>query len=454
MSSGVLTEPTTPDGAQAFRLSFPQERIWFTEQLNPGRAGLTISTALHVHGELDPAAFRAALAALVARHEALRTRFVARRTGPVQEVLPHAEVPFDVVDLRGEPAPDDLSGLLVRHLDTTFDLTAAPLLRARLLRLADGYSVLLLAIHHIICDGLSADILLRDLTALYRAARTGTPADLPELGLQYPDFAEWQRDTIDERVIAAQLDYWERELAGTSGLVDLPTDHPRAAAGDVGGALVSRMLPGSLCARLVEVARQAQASPFMLLLAAYQVVLARTSGRGDFCVGTSIGARSQHELSGVLGCFINLLALRSDTTGDLTLRELLTAVRTRCLRAYGQADVPFARGVARLAPGRSGQGRTPLFEVLLAVQDGRTGAFEVGGATLTPELVAVPAAQFDLALDVQIDAGGASLVLCYATGIFSAATAERFLDRIERVLAAFAADADQRLSAVDLATPV
>jgi thioester reductase-like protein len=448
---------TTPVGTATgepetvtFPLSFAQERIWLADQLNPGSAMFTVSTVLHVDGSLDPGGLRRAVAALVERHEALRTRFRNTADGPVQEVLDRVDVPFDVRDLREAPdAEDELAGLLAAHRTASFDLSRAPLLRVRLVLRTGGRAVLLIGMHHIACDGTSGDILLRDLVELYRAAVRGTEPDLPDLPVQYPDFAVWQRETVDERVITEQLDFWRDELHGTDGRLDLPTDRPRTLGGDPGGAVVHRTLPAEVAAALLDVARAERVSTFMLLLAAYEVVLARTGTHADFCVGTTVAGRTRAEVADVLGCFLNMMALRTDTTGGGTLRELLGRVRRRCLRAYANVDAPFERVVEHLAPDRDRR-RTPLFEALIAVQDGRVEHVEVDGATLVPELVAADTAQYDLALDAQIDRGGAGLALCYATGLFDAATAAAVLDRVVVVLTAFTADLDVSMSALTL----
>ena len=444
----VTGEPETV----TFPLSFAQERIWLADQLNPGSTMFTVSTLLHVDGRLDPDGLRRAVAGLVERHEALRTRFRNTADGPVQEVLDRVDAPFDVVDLRAvaaRDAEDELAGLLAAHRTASFDLARAPLLRVRLVLRTEDRAVLLIGMHHIVCDGTSGDILLRDLVELYRAAVHGTEPDLPELPVQYPDFAVWQRETVDERVITEQLDFWRDELHGTDGRLDLPTDRPRTRGGDPGGAVVNRTLPAQTASALLDVARRERASTFMLLLAAYEVVLARTGGHADFCVGTTVAGRTRAEVADVLGCFLNMMALRCDTAGDGTLRELLGRVRRRCLRAYANADVPFERVVEHLAQDRDRR-RTPLFEALIAVQDGRVEHLEVEGARLVPQLVAADTAQYDLALDVQIDRGGAGLTLCYATGLFDAATAEAVLDRVVAVLTAFTADLDRPMSALAL----
>ena len=439
---------TDAAGQQSFRLSFAQERIWFLEQLDPGTPIFTVSTALRAAGPLDLGALDRALAALSERHETLRTRFVPGDKGPVQEVLRHAPITVEILDRRGEDLTD-LGAMIRDGVNVVFDLAAAPLMKVKLVRLAEDDAVLIVCAHHIICDGPSAGIVWRDLSELYRAAAQGTPPQLPELPVQYADYAEWQRDTADEQVLARELDFWRDELRGTTGRCPLPVDHPRPPVQDNLGDMLAHALPARRAAALLDVCRAEHVSPFMLVLAAYELALTRSSGRADFCVGTSIASRTQRDVEDVLGCFLNLMPVRSDTPGDPTLKDLLHRVRQRCLRAYGHADLPFERLVEELAVEHD-LSRAPLFDVLLAVQNGRSGTATIGELSLTPQLIAAPVARYDLALDAEIDEGGMTLLLCYATSLFDPPTARLLLDRIDDALAAFEGDLGRRLSAVPI----
>jgi nonribosomal peptide synthetase DhbF len=448
--SGNPVAGTGSGDAQSFRLSFAQERIWFLEQLDPGTPVFTVSTALRAVGPLDLVALDRALAALSERHETLRTRFVRGEAGPVQEVLGHATITVEILDRRGEDMTEaDLQAVIREGVTVAFDLTVAPLMKVRLVRLGEDDAVLIVCAHHIICDGTSAGILWRDLSELYRAAACGTQPRLAELPVQYADYAEWQRDTIDEQVLTSELDFWRDELRGTTGRCSLPLDHPRPPVQDNRGDMLTHALPARRAAALLEVCRAEHVSPFMLVLAAYELALTRSGGRAGFCVGTPIAGRAQRDVQEVLGCFLNLMPVRSDTPGDPTLKDLLSRVRQRCLRAYAHADLPFERLVEELAVERD-LSRAPLFDVLLTVQNDRSTTATVGELRLTPQLITAAVARYDLALDVEVDEGGMTLLLCYATSLFGPRTVRLLLDRIDDALAAFEGDLGRRLSAVPI----
>jgi thioester reductase-like protein len=435
---------------RSYRLSSAQERIWFLEQLTPGTPAFTVSSALRVDGRLDLASLRHAVAELVARHEALRTRFVLRQGEPAQEVLPQADVPVEVTDVRSQPDPQATATAAAREqLNSAFDLASAPLIRVQVIQSGPRNALLVISLHHIICDGASAALLLRDLRELYLAhLRSGEPG-LPELPVQCGDFAEWQRDVADERVLAQQLEFWRGELAGTNGRSGLATKRERPSAPDLHGALLCRTLPADTARALLRVAQDEQASPFMLVLAAFELAVARTSGRADFCVGVASASRTRPEIADVVGCFLNLLPIRSDIGAGLTVRELLRRVRARCLRAYAHADLPFERIARDLVPGRDATGPA-LFDVLIEVQNARAVPFQAGDATLTPLLAAADVARYDMALDAELDSGGVNLRLSYATALFSEPDARLLLDRVIAALSALAGDMSTLLSDVPM----
>ncbi|WP_103349447.1 thioester reductase domain-containing protein [Amycolatopsis sp. CA-128772] len=441
----MTTLPSTA-AEDVFPLSFAQERIWFLDQLDPGSAAFTITAALRVRGRLDAAALDRALTALTDRHEVLRTRFDHDGKAPVQLVAPAKPPVLRLVDLGGLPverARAAAEAVAARQARSSFDLREGPLLRAGLVRIADAEGLLLLVLHHTACDGWSADLLVRDLAELYRAEVRGTAPELPELPIQYADFAVWQRETPAE--LDEQLAYWTEALSGVPRVLDLPADHPRPAEQDFGGAMVSRELGPDLAAALVDAARAEGATPFMLLLAAYQAVLARRSGQPAFLVGTPVSGRTRPETADLLGCFINMLALPADVAGDPTARELLARVRRTCLAGYAHQDLPFEHLVTELDPPRD-LGRAPLAQVLLAVQDGLSGEVDVDGATLVPAPVSGGVASYDLTLDAQLAPEGFRLNLVYATALFEAVTAEGILEDVVAVLTAMGRNLGMRLS--------
>lgn len=446
----ALQDPAVfnPAAQDVFPLSFAQERIWFLEQLDPGSAAFTITAALRVRGRLDVAALDRALTALAGRHEVLRTRFDHDGSAPVQLIAADAQTVLRVVDVSGLPggqARAAAEAVAARQARSPFDLRQGPMMRAGLVRIGAEEGLLLIVLHHTVCDGWSADLLVRDLAELYRAEVRGTAPELPELPIQYADFAVWQRETLAESGLDEQLEYWKQALAGVPRVLDLPTDHRRPAEQDFGGAMTSRELGPEVAARLVEAARAEGATPFMLLLAAYQCVLARRSGQPAFLVGTPVSGRTRPETAELLGCFITMLALPADVSGDPTMRELLARVRRTCLDGYAHQDLPFEHLVTELDPPRD-LGRAPLAQVLLAVQDGLSGQVEVEGATLTPAPVAGGVASYDLTLDAQLAAEGFRLNLVYATALFEAATAEGILEDVVAVLTAMGESLDRRLS--------
>ncbi|MEV6823926.1 thioester reductase domain-containing protein [Amycolatopsis sp. NPDC051102] len=446
----TLQSPAVPDATaeDVFPLSFAQERIWFLDQLDPGSAAFTITAALRVRGRLDAAALDRALTALTERHEVLRTRFDHDGTAPVQLVAPERPPVLRLADLGGLPveqARAAAEAVAERQARSSFDLREGPLLRTGLVRIADGEGLLLLVLHHTACDGWSADLLVRDLAELYRAEVRGSAPELPELPIQYADFAVWQRETLAESGLDEQLAYWKQALAGVPRVLDLPTDHPRPAEQDFGGAMVSREIGPALAAALVGAARAEGATPFMLLLTAYQAVLARRSGQAAFLVGTPVSGRTRPETADLLGCFINMLALPADAAGDPAVRDLLARVRRTCLAGYAHQDLPFEHLVTELDPPRD-LGRAPLAQVLLAVQDGLSGEVDVEGATLVPAPVSGGVASYDLTLDAQLAPEGFRLNLVYATALFEAATAEGILEDVVAVLTAMGEDLGVRLS--------
>ncbi|GAA1964519.1 thioester reductase domain-containing protein [Catenulispora subtropica] len=446
----TLQVPTGLDAAapDVFPLSFAQERIWFLEQLDPGSAAFTITAALRVRGRLDAAALDRALAALAGRHEVLRTRFDHDGTAPVQLIAPEAEAVLRIVDVSGLPldaARAAAEAVAAGQAQSSFDLRQGPMMRAGLVRVSADEGLLLIVLHHTVCDGWSADLLVRDLVELYRAEVRGTAPDLPELPIQYADFAVWQRETLADSGLDEQLAYWKQALSGIPRVLDLPTDRPRPPEQDFGGAMVSRELGPDRAATLIDAARAEGATPFMLLLAAYQAVLARRSGQPAFMIGTPVSGRTRPETADLLGCFINMLALPADATGDPTMRDLLTRVRHTCLDGYAHQDLPFEHLVTELDPPRD-LGRAPLAQVLLAVQDGLSGTVEIDGATLTPAPVASGVASYDLTLDAQLAPEGFRLNLVYATALFEAATVEEVLDDVVRVLTAMGESLGTRLS--------
>ncbi|HEU4562741.1 MAG TPA: amino acid adenylation domain-containing protein, partial [Longimicrobium sp.] len=433
-------------------LSFAQERLWFLDRLVPGNATYNISLALRLEGALDEAALERALVEIVRRHEALRTVFAEVDGSPVQVITP-----FGGFTLR----LDDLSGLAdaereveVRRRATEeamrpFDLAAGPLFRAALLRLGEEGSVLLLSMHHIVSDGWSMEVFFRELSALYAAYREGRESPLPELAVQYADYAAWQREHLRGEVLERQLSYWRERLAGAPELVELPTDHPRPAVQTFRGASEAIELSGELLKQLRTLGRSEEATLYMVVLSAFQVLLSKYSGSEDIVVGSPIAGRTRKEVAGLIGFFVNTLVLRTDLGGDPGFREVLRRVREATLGAHEHQDVPFEKLVAELRPERS-LSHSPLFQVMFTLQDadGRGGAVpdpQAGGVGAAMEV-----AKFDLSLTLAATPQGLRGKLIYSTDLFERGTAVRMLGHLARVLEQVAADADVRLSRLEL----
>ncbi|HEY6323424.1 MAG TPA: condensation domain-containing protein, partial [Thermoanaerobaculia bacterium] len=465
-------------------LSFAQERLWFLSRLEPESTAYHIGVSARLRGRLDRAALAAALAGIVVRHEALRTVFeelpVTAGGQPVQRVLPAAPVParpaaLPRVSLMPLPTPRlDAAAAAIASLwcERPFDLAAGPLLRPLLLELAAAESRLVLAIHHIVADGWSMSVLLRELAVLYPAAArlaagAGSPPPaaeeapvLPALPVQYPDFALWQREWLRGEVLEEQLGYWQRQLAGLTTL-ELPVDRPRgsgAAFGADAGVTPRPQpaprragrraadLPPALAAAIAALARREAVTPFMVLLAGLQALLARSTGQTDVAVGSPIAGRQRAEIEPLVGFFVNTLVMRTDLSGDPTGSELLGRVREMALGAFAHQDLPFELLVERLAPERDLAG-TPLFRVMLVVQNSPWPTVALPDLELVPAAVPGRTAKVDLTLALVLEQGWRG-DLEYRRELFDGATIERLLGHLKTLLAELAAAPGLRLSAL------
>ncbi|HEV2736700.1 MAG TPA: amino acid adenylation domain-containing protein, partial [Longimicrobiaceae bacterium] len=433
-------------------LSFAQRRIWFLEQLLPGTPLYHIPAALRLSGVPDVGALERALAEVVRRHEALRTVFARDETGnPVQRVTTPT-VRLAVVDLSGtaketrEAEGDRVAVGVVRN---PFALGEGPLLRAALLRLAEEEHRLVLAVHHIGSDGWSMEVLFRELEALYAAFSAGKPSPLPALPLQYPDFALWQRRRLGGERLEHDLAYWRDRLAGAAAVLDLPTDRPRPPARAHRGAEHALQLPPPVVEGLRSAGRREGATLFMVLLAGFQVLLARLSGQDDVVVGTPVAGRTRPETEGLIGLFLNTLALRTDLSGEPSFRELLGRVREATLGAYAHQELPFERLVEALQPERS-LDRSPLFQVMLVLQSGARRAVRLPGLGVAPLEVEPGTAKFDVSLFAEERGKGLALALRYDADLFDAATAERLGGSLRTLLEGVVEDGCRRVSELPL----
>ncbi|MBA3439856.1 MAG: amino acid adenylation domain-containing protein, partial [Pyrinomonadaceae bacterium] len=437
-----------------FPVSFAQQRLWFLDQLEPGSSAYNIPVAVRMSGRLDHGVLRQTLDALVARHESLRTTFTTEGDDPVQVVAPGAEMELLIVELErlseAEREPEALR-LVVEDAQRPFDLTRGPLVRASLLRLKEDEHILVVTMHHIISDGLSMEIFLRELALVYEALVTGKQPSLAELPIQYADFAVWQREWLKGEVLEEQLAYWRGQLAGAPPVIDLPIDHPPTIVKSFRGEWQSRELSPQLAERLRDLSRREGVTLFMTLLAAFQLLLARYTNQEDIVVGSPTAGRNRAEVEGLIGCFVNTLVLRTDTSGDPTFRELLKRVREVALGAYAHQEVPFERLVEELQPERD-LGRNPLFQVLFVAGSNPLQAQKLPGLTLSLVEFDSGTAQLDLTLQVIERAGGLSCLLAYNTDLFEATTMTRMLGHFEVLLEAVVANPVQPLSTLSFLT--
>jgi amino acid adenylation domain-containing protein len=432
-------------------LSFAQERLWFLDRLQPGSA-YNLPLAVRLHGPLDRARLREAFGAIVARHEALRTVFPDRDGEPAQRILPPAPAsawPLPLIDLSGLPRPaaEALAKALGQEDGARpFSLLEGPLLRTLLLRLGDREHLLLLNMHHIVSDGWSLGVLLGELAAFYG----GTPETLPELPVQYADFAVWQKGWLRGRELERQTSYWRLQLEGSTSVLELPTDRPRPLIATLHGASLPVTVPAELSARLGALARQQGVTPFMLLLAAWSTLLHRWTGQTDLNVGTPIAGRNRSEIEHLVGFFVNTLVLRSDLTEDPDFPELLARTRRTALAAYEHQDLPFEKLVDELRPERD-MSRQPLFQVMFVLQNTPLGALELpGGLILDPGVETSTVAKFDLTFSLTERKGELTGSIEYNTDLFDRTTVDRLIGHFGKLLTGIAADPGRPLSALPI----
>ena len=453
-------------GLDRVALSFAQEQLWFVEQLAQGTSTYNVPVAFRLRGRLDRAALEQALGAVVARHESLRTSFVAVDGRPLQVIAEPAPVQLGVVDLGGLAAgerAEELARVAAAEGSRPFGLEQGPLLRALLVCLGETTHVLVVTVHHIVFDGWSAGIFLAELSALYDQFVTGRPAGLAEPGLQYADFALWQREWLSGARLERLVDYWRQTLAGAP-VLELPTDHPRPALQSFAGAGESFEIGAPTVAALRELCRAQSVTMFMTLLAAFGVLLSRYSGQDDVVVGTPSANRNRSEVEPLIGYFVNMLPMRMDLSGDPTFVELLGRVKAATTGAYAHQDLPFAKIVDVLRLERD-PSRSPLFQTsfTLATPPPSGAPAKAGGLDLdvldidalspasTTHPTSVTTSKFDLGLFVQEreDGGLRARAEC-ASALFETASVRRMLGHFRVLLEGVVADPGARVSELPL----
>ncbi len=429
-------------------LSFAQQRLWFLDQLDPGNPLYNMPQMFRMRGKLNVAALERALNKIVERHGSLRTTFALSGDEPVQVIARELRLPLPITDLSGMLAQrreEQALKLAKEEAQRPFDLSSGPVMRAQLLRLDTEDHALLLTQHHVVTDRWSMGLVSEELAAHYGAFAEHKASPLPDLQIQYADFAVWQRNWLQGEVLGAQLDYWKQQLAAAPQVLGLPTDNPRPAQMSMRGAMQSLILPRGLIEKLTALSRNEGVTLFMTLLAAFQTLLARYSGQEDIVVGSPIANRSFAELEPLIGFFVNTLALRGDLSGDPSFRELVARVKEVCLQAYAHQDIPFEKLVEELQPERS-LSYSPIFQVLFALQNAPMQALQLPGLKLERMPIHPGTSIFDMSWFAIEVPEGLMIRAEYSTDLFEDATIARALGHFQRLLEASAAHPEQRIS--------
>ncbi|WXL49654.1 non-ribosomal peptide synthetase (plasmid) [Rhizobium sp. T1470] len=432
-------------------LSFAQQRLWFLAQLDEGSTNYHIPLALRLRGVLDRTAWQRSLDRLFARHEALRSVFVASDGKPRVEVLPpEAGLPVLEHDLRDRrDAEAALLDLCHEEARIPFDLAGGPLIRGRLIRMSDAEHVFLLTQHHIVSDGWSMGVLVRELSQLYRAFEAGQDDPLPPLAIQYPDYAAWQRQWLSGERLQTQAQYWRDALSGAPARLVLPTDRPRPAQQSFAGATVPIVIDADLTRGLKRLSRQHGTTLFMTVLTAWAAVLSRLSGQDDLVIGVPSANRGRREIEELIGFFVNTLALRLDLSGAPSVSELLERTRRTALAAQEHQDLPFEQVVEIVQPPRH-LDHTPLFQVMLAWQNNTVGSLDLPGLCVEAAGEGLDQVKFDLELSLGEHGEEIAGTIGYATALFDEATIERQRGYLLALLRAMAADAGQPVGRIEL----
>ena len=453
------TEEISPiertDRTRPLPLSFAQQRLWFLDQLDPDSPLYNAPWTIRMKGLLNPGALEAALNELVRRHEVFRTTFISVGGEPFQVIAPERKMTVAAADISHVPAADRESAvqrLVLEEVRRPFNLETGPVFRATLLKLDAEEHVLLLNSHHIANDGWSLWQFIKDLGTAYEAICEGRPSGLPELPIQYGDFAVWQRNWMSGEVLEKQLAYWKKQLEGAPDTLELPTDYVRPAVLSYQGSVERLICPKSLADKLNKFSRGENATLYMTLLAAYQTLLYRYTGQEDIVIGSPIANRTRSETEGLIGFFVNTILMRADLAANPTFRELTQRVHEAALEAYACQDLPFEKLVEVLRPDRY-LGRMPLFQVWFALQNVPRTEFRLGGLSLTSMDTHNGTSKFDLGLFAVERPEGLSLLVEYSTDLFTAGTMKRFLGHYRVLLEAIVANPDQRIDELQILPP-
>jgi len=441
---------------RSFPLSFAQQRLWFLDELEGGNTfSYNIPIALRLKGQLDQQLLEQSFKEIIKRHDSLRTTFeINRASGETEQVIHHSsQFRLESIDLTDIPEDQRLDRARLwakEESSRPFNLSTGPLLRVSLIRLGDTDHLLLLTMHHIISDGWSVGVIVKELKAHYEAFTRGEKSPLPELPIQYADFARWQRNRMQGEVLEKQLAYWKKQLAGRLPVLELPTSRPRPARHTQNGAVRVWELPRDITDGVKSLTQTEGVTLFMTLLAAFKVLLLRYTGQQDMLVGTPIANRNRTEVEGLIGLFINTLVLRTDMSGDPSFRELLGRVKEVAFGAYGNQDVPFEKLVEQLQPERD-LSRTPLFQVMFVMQNNPMPGLKLGNVTMSPMIIEGETSKFDLTLSIMEEAdGNMSGWLEYNTDLFDRPMIGSLIEHYNTLLRGIIANPDEKISCLPI----
>ncbi|OYE01267.1 condensation domain-containing protein, partial [Nostoc sp. 'Peltigera membranacea cyanobiont' 232] len=433
-------------------LSFAQQRLWFLAQLEPNSPFYNIPAAVRLQGQLNLEALQQSFNEIISRHEALRTNFQTiegQAISVLSEATPLTLLIFDISELPLNQQEAEVRQQASQEAQKPFVLNSDLLVRAKLLRLSKQEYILLLTMHHIVSDGWSIGVMVRELVTLYQAFCDGQPSPLAALPIQYVDFAVWQKQWLQGEVLETQISYWLKHLENAPKVLELPTDHPRPAIQSFRGATYLFKLSLELSTSLNKLSEQQGSTLFMTLLAGFQTLLWRYTGKEDIAIGSPIANRNRTEIEGLIGFFVNTLVLRTNLAGNPSFEELLKRVREVALGAYAHQDLPFELLVEQLQPQRD-LSYTPLFQVMFVLQNAPMSALELPGLTLTPLESNSDSAKFDLTLQMTETEEGLVGSLEYNTDLFEEKTIHRMADHLQTLLEGVVANPQQRLSELPL----
>lgn len=442
-------------------LSLAQERLWFLHQINPSDSSYNIAISWQLAGKLEISTLLASLQTIIQRHESLRTAFLSQEGKPYQKIAANIDLQLPIIDLQGLPpqqqaqTAQDLAKL---EASQPFDLTQAPLMRVKLIRLAPNQATLLLTLHHIIADGWSRGILLRELATCYRAFINDEQPSLPALSNQYADFALWQRECLQREEMAAQLAYWQQKLAKLPTL-ELPTDYPRTALQKFNGKTESYLLPKTLSESLKQLSKQQGVTLFMLLLAAFKVLLHRYCQQDEIVLGVPSANRDRQQIQSLIGFFVNTLVLRTDLSENPTFTTLLERIRTTAAEAFEYQEIPFAKVVEALQIERD-LSHNPLVQVMFQVQNEAYQLqndsqldLQIPDLEIQQTWVETGATKFDLTCHIVERSQGLLVVMEYCTDLFQQQTITRMIQHLRVILAAIVENPSRKISEIPILTP-